>query len=161
MTVAQTGYLSVAEFQLLTAMPQQDVDALEVAEPGYIQTRLNIRSRWMDARLRKRYVVPFASPYPEIVKLWLSALVTPEAYGKRGWSPASKSDEEAIIGPAREAMTEIKESADSMAGLFELPVLDAADSDAVSKAAPMSYSEQSPYVWATSQADAGREEDSQ
>lgn len=159
MAVDVTGYLSVAEFRVRTLMPQSSVDELEVREPDFLQTRLNDWSAWMNARLRKRYAVPFATPYPVAVLHWLTALVTLDAYGKLGWQPSSESDSASIITPAGEAKTEIKEAADSKEGLFDLPLRANTTAEGISKGGPLSYSETSPYRWADLQAETGREED--
>ena len=152
------AYLTVAEFRTRTIMPQQQVDALEVAEPGFLDSALLAGSDWINARLRKRYAAPFATPYPPVVLDWLTRMVTLQAYGKSGWSPGSKSDEASIIDAAKEAREEVKEAADSKEGLFDLP-LDTGDSSAVTKGGPLSYSETSPYRWTTLQGDTGQEED--
>jgi hypothetical protein len=152
------SYLTVAEFKLRTIMPQTSVDALEVQEPGYLAAALEQRSDWINARLRKRYAAPFVLPYPPVVLAWLTAMVTLEAYGKLGWNPASKSDEASIITAATDARDEVKEAADSKEGLFDLPIT-TGDSSGVTKGGPLSYSEASPYVWTTLQAETGRGED--
>lgn len=153
------SYLTLEEFKLRSMMPQQQVDALEVAEPGFIAAALAMNSDWINARLRKRYLAPFASPYPPVVLGWLTAMTTLQCYGKSGWSPGSKSDEASIIDAAKEAREEVKEAADSKEGLFDLP-LDTGDSSGVSKGGPLSYSEASPYAWTTLQSNTGRDEDS-
>lgn len=146
MGVAVTGYMSVAEFRVRTLMPQAAVDQLESREPDFLQTTLNDRSDWINARLRKQYAVPFAAPYPPVVLGWLSSLVTPLAYGKLGWQPSSESDKASILDPATEAKAEIKEAADSKDGLFDLPLRADTTVSGVSRGGPLGYSETSPYA---------------
>jgi hypothetical protein len=140
-------------------MPQQQVNSLEIDEPGFLSAAIAQVSDWIDARLRKQYAVPFERPVPPVVLGWVTAMVTLQAYGKCGWNPGSKSDEESIIGAAKDAREEVKEAADSKDGLFDLPLRAGGDS-AVTKGGPLGYSETSPYVWATHQSRTGREEDS-
>lgn len=148
MTVASTGYMTVAEFRVRTIMPQAEVDVLESREPDFLQTTLNDCSEWVNARLQKRYATPFVAPYPAIVLMWVVRLATPIAYGKLGWQPSSESDAAAVLSPATEAKAEIKEAADSKEGLFELPLRQDTTATGVSRGAPICYTETSPYVWA-------------
>ncbi len=152
------AYLDVAAFATLTTMPPEFVDALEGAAPGFLAAQLEAQSRWVDARLSKRYAVPFASPYPEVVRGWVARLVTVRAYLKRGVDP-SDLQFEAIKEDAERAMDEVKEAADSMAGLYDLPLIEGSSSSGVVRGGPYGYSEASPYVWVDVQADAGRAED--
>lgn len=145
MTVAATGYLDVTGFSLRTVMPPGSVDELEVLHPDYLQTKLNDWSAWLNARLAKRYDTPFGDPPPVIVILWLTALVTPEAYGKLGWQPSSESDRASILDPATRALAEVKEAADSEKGLFELPLRSDTTTNGISRGGPLAYSETSPY----------------
>lgn len=151
------AYLTLAAFKVRSLMPQTDVEALEALAPGFVDGQLEYYSRWIDARLRKRYAAPFETPN-ETVKEWLSRLVTVRCYLRRGVDP---TDEQfvSIKEDRDEARDEIKEAADSETGLFDLPLLDAADGTAVSKGGPYGYSEQSPYVAFDRQAETGRTED--
>jgi hypothetical protein len=157
--VAQIGYLDVAGFGLRSVMPAEMIQRLEQRSPGWLQTKLNSKSAWIDAKLGKRYAVPFASPAPEIVLDWLAALVTPEAYGKIGFNPSSEEDKALIIDPADQARDEIDEAADAQNGKFELPLRADTSANGIVKGAPMVYSEQSPYVAFDRQAATGRDED--
>lgn len=143
-------------FRARTLMPRADVDALEADEPGFIAGRIAEHEGWMNARLAKRYAVPFSSESPpDIAVGWLCKLVTPEAYGKRGWNPSSEQDRLTILQPAIDAKAEILEAATSETGLFELPLRqDLPSSSGVSKGEPFGYSEQSPYTWIDRQREA-------
>ena len=161
MPVVQTGYMSVADFRLRTVMPQGDVDQLEVIEPDFLQTMLNEQSAYLDARLRKRYAVPFTvTPLPAMVFAWLTALVTPLAYAKRGWNPSAEQDRVSIMDAVDTAKDEIKEAADSVDGLFDLPLIMAgAATSAITSGGPLGSSSASPYRWTDDQFTRGNDED--
>jgi hypothetical protein len=145
-------YLTVAEFKERTIMPEEDVDELEVRRPGFLSKRLAARTGEVHARLGKRYAWPFATPAPEIVLLWLTQLVTVDAYNARGINPQGQA-----LDDERKAKDEIKEAADSVTGLFELPLReDKPGTSAVEKGGPFVYSEASPYEWVDAQAEAIR-----
>jgi hypothetical protein len=140
-------------------MPAEMIQRLEQRSPGWLQTKLNSRSSWIDAKLGKRYAVPFAAPRPEIVLDWLAALVTPEAYAKIGFNPSSEEDKASIIDPADQARDEIDEAADAQNGKYELPLRADTTANGISRGGPRVYSEQSPYVGFDRQAATGRGED--
>jgi hypothetical protein len=153
------AYLDVAAFKNESTMPDEFVDDLEGQYPGFLGAQLESRSRWLDARLRKRYAVPFVAPYPATLRDWLARIVTVRAWHKRGVDPSDQQYADAREDAAA-AVEEVLEAANSEAGLFDLPVDDAADASAISKGAPLAYSEQSPYVGFDVQAEIGRGEDS-
>jgi hypothetical protein len=152
--------LDVSSFRDATLMPSEDVDALEAMYPAYLRKRIEIREGWMNARLTKRYAVPFspASP-PSVAVGWLVAMVTLDAYLKRGFNPESKQD--ALIEAAElSARTEILEAANDETGLFDLPLrADAPGASGVTKGGGLGYSEASPYVWTGVQARRARDDD--
>ncbi len=153
-----TTYLALADFQALTLMPSDDVDAIELASPGWIDSQLEYWSAQIDSRLRKRYAAPFSVPYPLAVKGWLARIVTVRCYLKMGVRASDEQFAE-IKADADAAIAEIKEAADSVTGLFDLPLREDTTTTGVSRGAPRSYTEASPYAWTTVQANAGREED--
>lgn len=147
-----SSYLDVAGFRARSVMPGPDTDQLEITDPGFLNTCLEDWSDYINARLRKRYAVPFASPPPPIVLRWLVRLVTRDAYAKRGFNPSAPSDKDSILDAATRAEAELKEAADSKDGLFDLPLRDDAQGQSgVVAGGPLGYSEQSPYVWADRQ----------
>lgn len=152
------AYLDLATFKTLTLMPASDVDALNTLAPGWIDAQLEYYSRWIDARLRKRYAVPFPLPAPEAVREWLNRIVTVRAFLRRGVDPTDLQFQ-AIVADRDDALTDIKEAADSVTGLFELPLLDTGDDSDVTKGGPFAYSEQSPYVWTDLQRTSATDED--
>ena len=158
-------YLDVTGFKLRTIMPSGDVDALETLEPGWTQQKIDDWGDELDARLGKRYAVPFGDAgtprtnVPPTVLRWLTALVTRDTYLKRGFNPSSQQDQLGIFGMAEKAETELKEAADSQAGLFELPLKASDTSDGITRGGPLAYSEASPYTAMTLQAEDGYAED--
>ncbi len=153
------AYLTKDQFKLLTTMPSAYVDELETRAPGFIDARLELHSGLIAARLAKRYgAFGVGDAAPLVVKLWLVAMVTVDCWQKRGVSPTDEQYQE-YKEAALKADADIKEAADSVTGLFDLPLLPTNDTSAVTRGGPLTYSEQSPYVWADQQMAAGRDED--
>lgn len=152
-------YLTDSEFRLLTLLPVNVIDEVEVRTPGWLTQQLTTVSSRMDARFAKRYAAPFVDPYPTVVQEWLAHIVSWRCYLKRG---VNSLDSEATEYKAQhdQALKEIEEAANSEVGLFELPLKQSTpDGTGVTRGGPMSYSEQSPYVWTDYQAEVGRNED--
>lgn len=152
------AYLTLVEFKARTAMPASFIDVLETQQPGFVAQQLELESARLDARLRKRYAAPFASPVPIVVLAWLTDIVTLRCWIRRGFSP---TDEEAAVyvSNATTSANEVKEAADSVEGLFDLPLRQDLTASGIAKGGPRSYSEQSPYVWRQQQRCTGRNED--
>ena len=152
------SYLDLAEYKVYSVLPAVDIDDVETIQAGWIDRKLRAISYAVDARLRKRYSVPFSSPYPDQVCDWVARLMDVALLMKRG---VDATDEQfiSIVDDSKRAREEIKEAADAEEGLFDLPVLDTADASAISKGAPLGYSEASPYVGADVQEEIGRDED--
>lgn len=154
------SYLDVDEFRARTIAPSALVDGEHIdpsdlagraAWRAFVEAQLVVETSRINARLRKRYLVPFADPCPEIVRGWLTIRVTPKLFEKRGWDP---SDERAasILKDAETALEEMKEAADGETGLYDLPLRDAVDTSAIAKGGPLGYSEVSPWTWTEIQA---------
>lgn len=152
------SYLELAEYKKYSILPSVDIDDVETIQAGWIDRKLRAISYAVDARLRKRYAVPFSEPYPDAVCDWVARIMDPVLLKKRG---VDATDEQfiSIDADATSAREEIKEAADAEEGLFDLPVLDTADASAISKGAPYGYSETSPYVGMDVQEELGRDED--
>lgn len=133
----------VIDFRNRTQMPDEDVDALWVSRPGFLEAKIAGARANIYGRLRKRYVTPM-NPEPEIVVTWIARFVTPDAYVARGYNPQDSTMTQ-LIDDRKLALEEVKEAADADAGLYDLPLLDSADPTAITKAGPLSYSEPSPY----------------
>lgn len=150
------SYLTLEEFSAMSLAPASFIAEIESYAPGWTLSQLEDASRWIDARLRKRYAAPFSEPYPRQVQAWLARLVTVRVFLRRGVDPLDRQFE-VILQDAEDAKKEIAEAADSVTGLFDLPL--ASGASGISKGGPLYYSEQSPYVWMTRQGFIGREED--
>lgn len=152
-----TPYINAARFKVLTAMPSVMVDRLESIAPGWLTAKLTARSRWIDSRLSKRYATPFGAPPPEAVEDWLARIVTLSAYLRHGVDQMDEQFAE-LKADAEKAETEIKEAAEAVNGLFDLPLRADSNGSAISKGVPYIYSERSPTVWTLIQARRGRAE---
>lgn len=119
---------------------------------AFIDETLKDESDEMNARLRKRYIAPFASPYPRVVTKWLGRIVTPLLYLKRG---VDASDEQYVeaVRLATKADEEIQQAADAVEGLFELPLRQDQQTAGVTRGTPLGYSEATPYDWTDRQAE--------
>lgn len=152
------AYLTLATFTDLTVMPSEFVGSIELVSPGWVDGQLAYWSSQIDARLAKRYAVPFANPCPVAVTGWLSRIVTVRCWLKRGVDPNDLQFTE-IKADADAAWAEIKEAADSQLGLFDLPLRADTTASGISRGGPRSYAEQSPYVGFDRQGSTGRTED--
>lgn len=150
------AYLDITALKMRTVMPPEFLDAIEELQAGWLDAQLEQMSRWIDSRLMKRYAVPFQEPYPEVVRGWLARLVTFEAWQRRGWDPQDPQALQ-IQRAAEQVREDVKEAADAVQGLYDLPLLEGAS--LISKQRPFSYTEASPYVWTTLQWETGRDED--
>ena len=143
-------YLDVDGFKARTLAPATYVDEVEAIESGWTLEQLSIWSAWIDSQLRKRYAVPFATPYPDAILVWLSDIVTERLYLKRGVDASDRQIGE-IKDLAAKAREDIQQAADAANGLFELPLKQDVTATGVSKGAPLAYHEAGPYAWPVSQ----------
>lgn len=159
-----SGYITVDDFRLRALLPTMVLDAIETAEPGWLQAQIDVVSAEIDARLAKRYVTPIPAvigqPYPAILGKWVVDLVSLNAWLKRGVSSTDEAFQE-YKAKAERAYTEMREAADADQGLFELPyrVTGPSSISTITRGTPRVYSEQSPYVAFDRQARVGRSED--
>lgn len=153
------AYITVARFKTLSTLPNEFVDTVELQAPGFTLAQLEVWSDWLDSQLRKRYAVPFASPLPPIIELWLVRIVTPRVWSKRGVDPNDEQWRD-IRQEDTDARAEVERAANSETGLFELPLrADKPETSGVAHAFPRGYSEQSPYVWTNTQGERAAQED--
>jgi hypothetical protein len=159
--------IPAVDFARRTLLPAHVLTEIEQRSPGWLATQIEAVSATIDARLSKRYRVPFAGPpYPALVLNWIVDIVSFNAWLKRGASPTDEMIE-AFKEKHDAAVAQMQEAADSEIGLFELPgAVGGADPGApggattgVSLGGPQSYSEQSPYVASDRQRETGRRED--
>lgn len=141
-------------------MPPEDIDALEQIYPGITLKTVTKVSGMYDARLRKRYEAPFASPYPDPLVFNVSRETAWRLWLKRGFNPSGAIDQ-LLEKEHLEAEAWVKEAADSETGLVELPVRQAtpAEASAINAGGPLGYSETSPYAWTTLQRETATDED--
>ena len=141
------AYVDVTDFRLLTPIPSADLDTLETAEPGATVRALAAGDGYVDARLRKRYLVPLTAPVPEPVKAIVSAVATRLLYAKIGVQ-ASSEVAKFIADDFENAMKFLRELADGADGLAELPLrADLTTTEGVSKGGPFACTGESPYAW--------------
>lgn len=152
------AYLNLSSFSALSLVPSGVISRVETLHAGWVDAQLEAESAWIDSRLAKKYATPFASPYPAAVTRWLSRIVSASVYDKHG-AEALDAQSERIYKAADEARAEIKEAADAVDGLFDLPLRANTTASGISKSEPFGYSEQSPYVAFDLQRDAAWNED--
>lgn len=148
-----SAYLTVEEYKKRSMMPGVDVDALDTTAPDFLPARLLALTSRLNAKLRKRYAAPFSSPVPEIVLEWLTRLMDPIAYFRRGVNPQDPQFE-ALKEDAKAAWDEINEAANSNEGLFDLPLREDTNETGISRGGPMCESQVSPYDFVDVEADA-------
>jgi hypothetical protein len=151
-------YLTLDEFKGLTVAPSELIDSIELVTPGWTLSQLTYWSNWIDARLRKRYAPPFSDPVPNAVQGWLARLTTVWCYVRRGVDPTD-AQFAWISETAKDAELEIKEAAESVEGLFDLPLRQDTTATGITAPATRVYSEASPYVFTDQQGVRGHDED--
>jgi hypothetical protein len=156
--MATFPYLTVEEFTIRATIPRSFVDDLERQEPGWVAMQLKQESGWINARLLKRYAVPFASPYPDTACYWLTLLVQAACLRRRG---VNALDSGAIqwFEDEKAARLEVEKAANPENGTYELPLRDDTTAEGVTRKGPSGYAEHSPYAWTDQQRAKGREED--
>lgn len=140
-------------------MPADYIDAIERSQAGWVDAQLALVWAKIEARLWKRYAIPFIAPAPEVALGWLTDIVTLRCWVKRGFDPGTL-DMQPILDAAAQAQADVAEAADGEVGKFELPLRQDSLTNATKRGGPRSYSEASPYVWTTLQGCTGRDEDS-
>ena len=134
-------------------MPLSGVEELENWYTDWLKSTLQNYSGVIDARLKKRYKVPFdGPPYPEQVVNWLVRLVDPRAYLKRGVD-VNDAQLTKLVDDSTVALAEIKEAADSENGLYDLPLLITPNAEGIIKPKILSTSDANAYSWMRRQAE--------
>lgn len=152
------AYLTPTTYADLTIAPAEYIQQVEAIAPRWLAAQLEYWSSWIDSRLCKRYAVPFAAApdTPPAVTGWLARIVDRELFLKRGIHPDDEQNGD-VKERALEAKAEVKEAADSSAGLFELPLRAATPTaSGISRGGPLMVSEVSPYTWSEVQRDAAQ-----
>lgn len=156
-------YLDIDGLKGLLIIPSSYVDDAEALEAGWVQRQLDHWSRWIDTRLRKRYVSPFAAfdadpPTPPAIQGWLARILAVRVMMKCGVSPNDEQFQ-LVLDDYKEAKEEVTEAADAEKGLFDLPLIADSDATGVARMETRAYSEQSPYVGLDAQAETAHNED--
>lgn len=149
-------YFTLAFFKDHTTIDVEDVEAFEQRYPGRIEKLIVTWSRYLDAFLRKIYVVPFAPPIPIEICINGTRLVTAEVMKIRGYTPGTSQKEvcDADVALATEFLKELR---DPENGRLELPLKnETPEAEGVAKGGPLFFSEQSPYDWTDAQVEAVR-----
>jgi hypothetical protein len=139
------AYLTLAEFKSLTLASAGRIEDIEEKTQGWIANQLEHFSAAIDDRLRKRYVTPFASPAPRIVRMWLTQLVTPRVYLKGGID-ATDEQFDAVQKDAELADRQIEAAANAKEGLFELPLRSDQPGAGMTRGGPKLVTVNSPYA---------------
>jgi hypothetical protein len=153
-------YLTAAEFKLQSILPAIYIDEIEDRESGWVERRIRRHSSWIDARLIKRYAVPFVAPYPDVVIEWCEALTSLDVLMRRGIDSADEQFD-VVRKRAEQAQADVLQAADAETGLFELPLTASSAASGVSKGGPYVYSSSGPYTSFDEQRAIARDEDAQ
>jgi hypothetical protein len=156
--MATAPYMTVESYRAQALVPGTFIDEVESVEPGWTLARLVRHSAWINAKLAKRYPVPFGAPYPEAVLGWLDSLTTLDLLLRRGVDPTDQQFDE-IKQSAERARSDVAEAANSETGLFDLPLRADTAASGLTKGLPLVYSEASPYAWADVQRERATDED--
>ena len=115
--------------------------------PGRVDAIIESISRIFDARLSKRYAVPFEAPYPEAVKFHIAQIVCHQVRLQRGSNLGSEQDSD-LVKAKDDAWAWVREAADAKDGLVELPLREdpAAAQSAVKRSGALGRSDASPYA---------------
>jgi hypothetical protein len=154
-------YLTAERFNALSLLPNSVIQDIDNVQPEWLTEQIKQISHYINTRMAKRYDVPFSDTAPPpIVEQWIVAIVSVNAWLKRGISATDETFQE-YKAKAEQAYTEINEAANSEIGLFELPRTDADGKSvsAIRRGGTLSYSEASPYVGMSVQARRARHED--
>ena len=155
---AATAEADLERYKLLTIMAAADVDDLEQLHEGWHAANFEQATAWINARLTKRYPVPYARPCPDVCEGWLVDIVTLRAFMRKGVRQTDEQFQEAVRADKR-ARDEVLEAAGSVTGLFGLPSRTDPAASGITKGGPRSYSEASPYVQFDVQGDRAQSED--
>lgn len=143
-------YLTVEDYQGLTLVPSIVIDQSQALDPAWLNNQLTICSGEIDARLAKRYAVPLKQPSNQ-VKIWLAKLVDLRVYIHLGVS-ANDQQIQLIVDNEANAKLEMKEAADCVTGLFDLPLIQDQQGSGIVSPKILSTSDATPYRWIRTQA---------
>lgn len=99
-----------------------------------------------------------SAPVPETILGWLTTLVSWAVLEKLGYAGSNEDSVARIASAVERVQKEMQDAASGKDGLWDLPINEDSDT-AITTGGPMGYSEQSPYVWTTRQAQSGTRQD--
>lgn len=148
-------YVTIEYVGQIAPIPAKHLYAFEENHPGSFEAIATAVSRMFDARLSKRYAVPFdQNDPPEALRFHVANVVAYQVFLKIGFDPGSEQD--AYIKEARdESLAWLKEAADSEGGTVELPrreTIPTAQS-AIARSLPKAVSDATPFAWVGRQRD--------
>lgn len=143
-------YLTTNEYKGFSLVPDTVIDQLLQTKPDWLNNQLILCSGEIDSRLAKRYITPFVN-VPNQVKIWLTKLVDLRVYLSFGTDPADRQME-LIYEQEKTAKEEIKEAADCVTGLYDLPLIQDQSSSGIQKPKVLFTSNASPYSFIHQQA---------
>lgn len=141
----------------LSVLPAEYAAEVEARYEGWLAAQAAYWSAVIDSRLAKRYDTPFTAPYPVAVTGWLARLLDVRVLLKRGVD-ATDAQFATVAASGEAVLVELKEAADAVNGLFDLPLRSDTTASGVVRPRVQSYSEQSPYTGARVQRDVARTE---
>lgn len=155
------AYVDLDYVCLVSPIREDAARSYDADHPNSFAAIAEAVSRMFDARLAKRYATPFdTTKPPEALRFHVGNVVAYQLWLKIGYDPGSQQDSN--IKEARdEALAWLKDAADSVEGLVELPRREDAtktDAIAVSRSKPLAYSEATPFEWTRRQAERVRGE---
>lgn len=142
--MANSYLATIAEFTDRSPFGEDYAERLEQTRPGLLMKLAASVSAEIDVRIGKRYVRPIPNP-PEIVKLWAADLLTPRAYEALGVRPTDEQ-QQSISDRAKFVYECLKEAADAVQGMFDLPLSDTDGSSGIVDPVTLAYSEASPFT---------------
>lgn len=143
------AYMTTDQFKARSIMNPDDVDQLNT--DGFVDGLLEDYSSYVWSRLSKRYAPFDAASVPQVILVWLTALVQLDCYMRLGFSPSSEMDGQ-IVAKADQAKADLLEAANSETGLFGIPLRqDTPGTSGISKGRPIIKHDTSPYDWIRNQ----------
>lgn len=136
------AYLNSTEYTNLSVLPASYIAGVPT---DWLTAQLEYWSGMIDARLRKRYACPFATPVSHVVRGWLARLLDPVVHRKVGVD-ATDAQYSDVAQSAADAMAEIREAADAKDGLYDLPLRSNTADTGITRSPTLAYSELSPYT---------------
>ena len=157
--------LTESEFRQLSLIPREWVDDIaakyppEAGQKTWLLQQLELQASEVLAQLDTRYNTSrLASPYPMIIKKWISALVAADLVLLL-WFQSNSSDVERYESRAQLARDQIKDAVNSKEGMWQLPLKEGDSTSKAQRSAVRYSSTTSPFLDMRVQRDRGKQED--